>query len=454
MIQRLKGDGVLNGMALFAGIGGIERGLRKWVRTICYVENNPYAAAVIKSRISEGRLDDAPIWDDIKTFDGKPWRGLVDVISGGFPCQDISTAGKKRGIKEGTRSGLWFQMLRIINEIRPTFVFVENVSAITNRGLDIVLGCLSEAGYDARWTDLRASDVGAPHKRERIFILAFTNTDSSRTVQNRGSLCGTQEEVWRKCEGGQPNGCGNVLEGKEAVADTNQLRDESEISTRRDESFVCGKDLADSDIEGLEGRDEEYGRQMPPGFGSGIWKHDPADQKPASESYVGGMVNGLSDWLDRGGLNDEQKDRVKKILQYVWFSDEKEALQQSVRGLNKIQSKKILLSFLCEYKKESDNSGVSLEIGTDAFRILREVWKQEIAKCPPHKQGHKGQSGREYNNTLCELPHKITPHYIPRVATNIPKRVDRIKCLGNAVVPKQAEKAWKILMNMANNSKQ
>jgi DNA (cytosine-5)-methyltransferase 1 len=166
-------DERLLGMSCFAGVGGLDVALGKDVRTVCYIENNPYCQQVIRKNIKDGWLEDAPIWSDIQSFDGRPWNGKVDIIFGGFPCTDISVAGKGAGIKEGTRSGLWFEMLRIIKEILPKYVFLENVAGIRTRGLREVLGGLSEAGYNAKWTMLRASDIGAPHKRERWFCLAW-----------------------------------------------------------------------------------------------------------------------------------------------------------------------------------------------------------------------------------------------------------------------------------------
>src|SRR5690606_18435614 len=112
-----------------------------------------------------GLLAPFPIWDDVRTFDGRPWRGRVDVVSGGFPCQDISSAGKGAGI-EGERSGMWREMARIVGEVGPRYVFVENSPMLVSRGLGRVLGDLAALGYDARWGVLGAIDVGAPHRRE------------------------------------------------------------------------------------------------------------------------------------------------------------------------------------------------------------------------------------------------------------------------------------------------
>jgi DNA (cytosine-5)-methyltransferase 1 len=165
-------DSRLRELALFAGAGGGILGgkLLGW-RTACAVEWDAYARDVLVSRQNDGSLDPFPIWDDVLTFDGRPWRGAVDVVSGGFPCQDISTAGKGAGIN-GARSGMWAHMARIIGEVRPRFAFVENSPAITHRGLGRVLGDLAAMGYDARWCVLGAHHAGAPHKRDRIWIVA------------------------------------------------------------------------------------------------------------------------------------------------------------------------------------------------------------------------------------------------------------------------------------------
>jgi DNA (cytosine-5)-methyltransferase 1 len=164
----------MNELALFAGAGGgiLGGSLLGW-KTVCAVENDPYAASVLVARQNDGLLPPFPIWDDVCTFDGTAWRGIVDVVSGGFPCQDISAAGRGEGI-EGSRSGLWVEMARIISEVGPRYAFVENSPILTSRGLGVVLGDLASLGYDARWGVLGAADVGAPHLRERIWIVAHS----------------------------------------------------------------------------------------------------------------------------------------------------------------------------------------------------------------------------------------------------------------------------------------
>ena len=178
----------MNELALFAGAGGGILGghLLGW-RTVCAVEWEPYPASVLCARQNDGLLPTFPIWDDVQTFDGKPWRGIVDVVSGGFPCQDISAAGKGAGI-DGERSGMWGEMARIIREVRPRYVFVENSPMLTSRGLGRVLGDLAAMGFDARWGVLGAADVGANHQRDRIWIvgkMAYASGIEGRRMERR-----------------------------------------------------------------------------------------------------------------------------------------------------------------------------------------------------------------------------------------------------------------------------
>jgi DNA (cytosine-5)-methyltransferase 1 len=181
------GERGVNELALFAGAGGGILGgyLLGW-RTVCAVEQDPYARSVLLARQNDGTLAPFPIWDDIRTFDGLPWRGAIDVVSGGFPCQDISAAGGGDGL-DGERSGLWHEMARVVRQVRPQYVFVENSPILTSRGLHRVLGDLAEMGCDARWGVLGAADVGAPHLRERIWILAYPNVRGWRQTLPEGT---------------------------------------------------------------------------------------------------------------------------------------------------------------------------------------------------------------------------------------------------------------------------
>jgi DNA (cytosine-5)-methyltransferase 1 len=210
-------NGGLRELALFAGAGGGILGgrLLGW-RTVCAVEFDSYARSVLLARQRDGHLERFPIWDDVRTFDGHPWRGSVDVVSGGFPCQDISSAGKGAGI-EGARSGLWGHMARIVREVRPRFVLVENSPMLTSRGLGVVLGDLASMGYDARWGVLGARHVGAPHRRDRIWIVACDADRDSEPAQPVNDEASRVPRVaWWDCDPSVANAA--CPDGKESPA--------------------------------------------------------------------------------------------------------------------------------------------------------------------------------------------------------------------------------------------
>ena len=170
---------------LFSGYGGFALGLRLAgldATTVCYVEWDKYCQKVIQQRQRDGLLDDAPIWDDIKSFDGRPWRGCVDLLVAGFPCQPHSVAGKRAGADDDRN--LWPDTLRIISEVRPSHIILENVPGIlvSDGGRPpyggTVVGELSEIGYDAEWMLVSAAEAGAPHLRKRWWLVSHTDGSS------------------------------------------------------------------------------------------------------------------------------------------------------------------------------------------------------------------------------------------------------------------------------------
>ena len=173
--------------SLFAGIGGIDLGFDRAGLTCKWqVEINDYARKVLAKNWPDVRR-----WDDVRTWP-QPDSEPVDVIAGGFPCQDISLAGKGAGL-DGERSGLFFEAMRVVREMGPRFVVLENVAALLTRGLDRVLGTLADLGYDAEWDCIPASAFGARHYRNRIFIVA-TNANS-KGLQGRPQGYGSSEKV-------------------------------------------------------------------------------------------------------------------------------------------------------------------------------------------------------------------------------------------------------------------
>jgi DNA (cytosine-5)-methyltransferase 1 len=311
----------LNELALFAGAGGGILGghLLGW-RTVCAVEWEAYPASVLCARQNDGLLPPFPIWDDVQTFDGKPWRGIVDVVSGGFPCQDISAAGKGAGI-DGERSGMWGEMARIIHEVRPRFVFVENSPMLTSRGLGRVLGDLASMGFDARWGVLGAADIGANHQRDRIWIVAkrMGNSDNNgqiaseireiaeprsndnkakqnETIQSQGS--GEQHEAlaYSRCELRDERNSG--------IVDTQKEIGTSSPILNQSGGEGCGEDkVADTREIRPCGKKTEQGmagdRFAECGVDRNWWQREPEFVPRTTQRNMGGVVDGLASRVDR-----------------------------------------------------------------------------------------------------------------------------------------------------------
>lgn len=217
----------MNGLALCAGYGGLELGIERIFpeyRTVCFVERECYVASQLIQKMENGTIHEAPVWSNVVTFEGQPWRGKVDIISGGFPCQPYSSAGKQMG-KEDERD-LWLDFVRIISEVRPGFLFFENVSAIVKQRLSEICLDLTKLGYHASWCVVAASDVGAPHRRKRWFLFAVlrepnvdefsrfdTNTNKSRkfdTNANDPRKCPNQGTILKEGRDDIGRICSNV----------------------------------------------------------------------------------------------------------------------------------------------------------------------------------------------------------------------------------------------------
>ena len=182
----------MNELALFCGVGGGVLGGRLLdTQVVCAVEREPYAIEVLLRRQEDGSLPPFPIWDDIKTFEGFPFRGFIDVVSAGFPCQPFSEAGKQEG--EDDDRNLWPDTARVIGEVRPRTVLLENVPGLLRSYGGTVLGDLSALGYDCRWGTVSAQDAGAAHLRKRWWCVAHAQVEQPVRVQaerqRRKSAC-------------------------------------------------------------------------------------------------------------------------------------------------------------------------------------------------------------------------------------------------------------------------
>ena len=315
----------LNELHLFAGAGGgILGGILCGHTTVCAVEIEPYCRKVLLQRQRDGILPKFPIWDDVQTFDGTPWRGKVDIICGGFPCQDISSAGKGAGI-EGSRSSMWKHMARIIGEVRPRYAFVENSPMLVGRGLAVVLGDLAEMGYDARWGVIGAHHAGAPHKRDRIWILA-TNAnlrrrdngcDTERQYETDNAQIGETEKdkqsgsFWKYRTS---EDCGDVAdtESRESGQQTKWQRRENTIGGDNDRRGDQGKrsEICNSTVEGLQDRTEK-----PMGEPGADAKSKRSDWW-ATEPDVGRVAHGVASRVDR--LKAIGNGQVPAVAQLAW----------------------------------------------------------------------------------------------------------------------------------------
>ncbi len=331
----------LRTMHLFAGVGGgLLADIILGHRPIIAVEWDAYACQVLRERAADGWFPGLQVWEgDVRLFDPSEYTGKVDCIHAGFPCQDISVAGKQAGVSEGTRSGLYREVLRIAGVVRPKQLFLENVSAILSNGLGTVLGDLAEMGYDCRWLCIRASDVGAPHHRDRWFLLANSErkfdrreiyggeVDRTQTIRPASWLSGSSDgkatddmadsnDIRTHGSGRRPEqdgrgefeDCGIDVSnaksgGPQRINKSSSSSSSSSTRLCTESTGVCSgtigtKDVPDGDgdgVQGLEPGAQQGGYERPTRLHGGArgvhyWSIDPAD---APKSELGRVANGI-----------------------------------------------------------------------------------------------------------------------------------------------------------------
>ena len=327
--------------SLFSGIGGLELGLERAIpgaRTVWQVEADPYARAVLAKHWPA-----VPRFEDVRTVTGDDLPPC-DLICGGFPCQDISVAGRGAGLA-GEKSGLWSEYVRLVREIRPRFVVVENVAALLGRGLSTVLGDLAALGYDAVWDCVPAQAVGAHHRRDRLFIVAYSG--GSKILEQQKPKPGGRREA-KSARDGRPRAVATAPEYCEACA---------EVWCKR-----CSRHWA------LCGC---------PGEHDGDVIDCPAEPRGAAMAYSDSSTQQIGRERLRGGTQAGE------------------------------------FGGCCENKESRDGQGLfarSLEHAT--------AWQPEPS--------------------------------VGRVADGVPNRVDRLRCLGNAVVPQVAEVIGRVVRSIAD----
>ena len=288
---------------LFSGIGGFALAARwTWkedLDVVGFCEIEEYCQKVL-----EKNFPNVPIYEDINELDGNLFND-VDLITGGFPCQDISQAGRGAGIEKETRSGLWFEMLRVISEVRPRYAIIENVPMLTIRGGTRVIEGLAEIGYDAEWVIIGANDVGAWHTRKRIWIVAYPSSErhggrnsKERSISKRLVLESKQE---RTKVGSQVKGR-SKSHGEGKLSDTNEVgrvRRSTKKQTENTKVKALSKSQSSSNdtqrfVSEWNGEQEYY------------WAFEPS---------VGRVADGIPDWVDRiKGLGNAIVPQIAKLI--------------------------------------------------------------------------------------------------------------------------------------------
>ena len=284
-------------LSLCSGIGGLEAGIRlanSGTRTVCYVEREAFATAVIVARMADKTMDSAPCWDDIKTFDGFPWRGKVSVITAGYPCQPFSLAGKQRGSEDPRH--LWPDVARIVREVSPTICFFENVPNHINRGFREVCEDLWQMGYRVEAGIYSAAEVGAPQLRKRLFILACREghlADANGKLYDGGGKTG---EAGRQESPDSRSGVAGHMANANSGGQQGQ-RDEQGAADgdKRNTDRHSRKAVADSGNQGLQGRSgleqEAEGRKA-----QALERHDVTGCSEGNVADSDGMLLRFKSW--------------------------------------------------------------------------------------------------------------------------------------------------------------
>jgi site-specific DNA-cytosine methylase len=385
--------------SLFSGIGGLDLGVEAATggRTVWQVERDPWCRTVLANH-----------WPDARRFDDVCAVGEelepVDVICGGFPCQDVSVAGKRKGLA-GERSGLWSEYARIVRVVRPRIVFVENVSGLLSMEFGRVLGDLAALGFDAEWAVFRASDAGAPHRRERVFVLAVADG-------NRDGLVPAEPVPAERREGFAGVQARTPNTGVRSARRSANLADALRVDGERRGSARVIHDSGAS-TQG-EARQRQRRGDAPRGGGEavGVGMAD-ADSGRREGQRERGLLNSerAAFGYDVDGRHGAMADAYGERLECPSADGEVVGRRLGINGI-------------CCGERRASNGIAQPRLGgvADGF--------------PRGLDGHRWPAGRGAAQHEWEAP---------RVAQGAPERRQRLKALGNAVVPQQAALAWRVL---------
>ncbi len=424
--------------SLFAGIGGFDLGLERAGMEIRWqVENNLWCQRVLAKH-----WPNVTRYGDIKQVD---WHTIepVDLVCGGFPCQPFSLAGKRKGFDDDRY--LWPEVVRCLDAVRPTWFLGENVPGIVNVALDQVCADLEALGYAVQPICVPACAVDAPHQRQRVWILAHAGCAGLPRGGLRSGEAQTREI--RDC---------GAADSREVVAHAQRegsqgLRAECELGKGGEEVKIGRRgDVADTNSEPT-GRSAKSWRER------GQWEPEPE---------LGGSLNGLPRWLDRftGGLSYAESRRSIEALRDLWSPHVSEALWRTVGGYGRVEQAAVLFAFVREYENGSDQARLLLacqKAFENGMRSLRREKGTPRASC---RSKQSEQSTGEHPDVVQVVP-QLSPRNgetpwacaswedgIPRVASNVPSRVDRLRGLGNAVVPQVVEVLGRMMIEVKHAS--
>jgi len=336
-----QGGGAVNELALFAGGGGgLLGGALCGFKTVCAVEKESYCREVLLRRQLDGMLPVFPIWSDARTFDGRPWRGVVDIVTAGFPCQPFSVAGGQK--RQSDDRNMWPDTIRIIREVGPKYVLLENVPGLLAADyFGQILGDLAEAGFDARWEIISAASCGAPHRRDRVWIVAHAHGAEIRDDQQREARGRDDVQDGRDAESryhGEEKPLANANSGR-CELEREPEHDRVEGPSRDQSDGLCperrrgGKvssdvearyagaegPLADSSSLGMEGSWTDREQESPVPSGSEVPRRDGAGSRTEywlTEPDVGRVAHGVAHRVDR--LRTIGNGQVPAVVREAW----------------------------------------------------------------------------------------------------------------------------------------
>ncbi len=439
-----------NVISLYSGGGGLDIGFRLAIpnaRTVCYVEREISSVAVLVEGMEKGILDDAPIWSDSSTFDGSPWIGKVDWIIGGFPCQPWSIAGKRKGTED--ERWLWDDIKQIGLSVRPKGFFLENVSGlITGHGIDTILGDLSEMGFDAQWGSVKAADIGASHRRERVFILAY-----KRGIRWGGWSQGNEERIelnlqterpFSKCGSQLAHTKGDGLTQTERVDGWGECQSQEGNEIRNISRARSNSELDDTKHDGLNAT-QKQGSDGQTVQGSEKRENAAIESKGTDNTSASqqGLENSNDSRFYRTQPNGVERERKETNEEQTGFSLSRTRGSSEDGQLDDTDGKR------------PDKIQIRWELTSNEELGDAEQEKTKLKTFPPSPNSTEWERiVRDYPKLAPALQKSAFESDIRRVADGVATglhRVDRLRILGNGVVPLQAAYALTVLARRIND---